>query len=173
MSNRRRGQRRGSTLIEFTLVGIPMIFVLISTFEMARGMWIYHTLAYAVKEATRYASVHGVSCTTSPNSCGVTIGDIATVLKRSGPALIPNQLTVTFKPSAGSSTTGTLATLMTSTTAWPPASPAGTNAIGQPLTISAVYPFRSAIAMFWPGTKAQGGPGLVYFPASSTDRIQF
>ena len=74
MSNRRRRQRGGSTVIEFTLVGIPMIFVFISTFEMARGMWIYHSLAYAVKEATRYASVHGASCTTSPNTCGVTIG---------------------------------------------------------------------------------------------------
>ena len=49
--NRSRG-RTGSTLIEFTLVGIPLIFVLISTFEMARGMWNYQTLAYAVRAGT-------------------------------------------------------------------------------------------------------------------------
>jgi Flp pilus assembly protein TadG len=173
MINRRHRERGGSSLIEFTLVGIPMIFVLISTFEMARGMWIYHSVAHAVKEATRYASVHGENCRTSPNDCGVTIGNIATVLKNAGPALIPSQLTVTFTPSAGSSTTGTLATLVSNNTAWPPVSPTGTNAIGQPITIAAKYPFRSAIAMFWPGTASQGGPGLVYLPASSTDRIQF
>ena len=68
---------------------------------------------------------------------------------------------------------GTLATLVSNNTAWPPASPAGTNAIGQPITIAAKYPFRSVIAMFWPGLRRRVGPGLVYFPASSTDRIQF
>ena len=57
--NHRRG---GSSLIEFTLVGIPLIFVLLSTFEMARGMWLYHTLAYAARQGTRYAIVHGVNC---------------------------------------------------------------------------------------------------------------
>ena len=66
-----------------------MIFVFISIFEMARGMWIYHSLAYAVKEGTRYASVHGATCTTSPNDCGVSFSNIATVMKKAGPALIP------------------------------------------------------------------------------------
>ena len=173
MIPRKIRERRGSTLVEITLVGVPMLFVLISTFEMGRGMWIYHSVAYAVKEATRYASVHGASCTTSPNSCGVTVGNIATVLKNAGPALIPNQLTVTFTPAAGTPISGTLATLLTNATAWPPSSPSGTNAIGQPITIAAKYPFRSAISMFWPGAGAQGSPGLVYLPASSTDRIQF
>jgi Flp pilus assembly protein TadG len=171
---RRNRERGGSTLVEFTLVGIPIIFVLISTFEMARGMWIYHSLAYSVKEATRYASVHGATCTTSPNTCGVTLGNIATVLKNSGPALIPSQTTVTFTDSSGAATTGSLADLMTSATAWPPSSPAGTNAIGRTVTITAKYPFRSVISMFWPGTGRSVGPaGQVWFPASSTDRIQF
>ena len=34
-----------------TLVGIPIIFTLICVFEISRGMWIYHTLAYAVNDA--------------------------------------------------------------------------------------------------------------------------
>lgn len=174
MMRRRNGQRGGSTLVEFTLVGIPIIFVLISTFEMARGMWIYHSLAYSVKEATRYASVHGATCTTSPNICGVTIGNIATVLKKAGPALIPGQTTVTFKDSSGATTTGLLSALISNGTAWPPSSPAGTNAIGQSVTITAKYPFRSVISMFWPGTGPAIGPlGLIWFPAQSTDRIQF
>jgi hypothetical protein len=147
--------------------------VFISIFEMARGMWIYHSLAYAVKEGTRYASVHGATCTTSPNDCGVSFGNIATVMKKAGPALIPTPLTVTFTPSAGSATTGTLATLVSNNTAWPPSTASGTNAIGRPITITATYPFRSAIAMFWPGTAVQGGPGVANLPGSSTDRIQF
>ena len=62
---RARGRRRlGNATIEFTLVEIPLLCVLISTFEMARGMWLYHTLAYAVKEGARYAAVRGQN---SPN----------------------------------------------------------------------------------------------------------
>jgi len=173
MTRRFGNERGGTTMIEFILVGIPMIFVLISIFEMGRGMWTYHSLAYAVKEAARYASVHGESCTTAPNSCGVTIGNIATVLKTAGTALIPSQTTVTFTPASGSATTGTLSSLLSNNTAWPPSSPSGTNSIGQLITISAKIPFRSAMSMFWPGTRPQGAVGLVYFPASSTERIQF
>ena len=52
-------KRRGNSMIEFTLVGIPLMFVLISIVELSRGMWIYHTLAHAVKEGTRYTAVRG------------------------------------------------------------------------------------------------------------------
>src|SRR6185295_9073071 len=54
--------RRGSAMIEFTLVGIGLIFVLISIAEMSRGMWVYHTLAHVAKEGNRYAIVHGRNC---------------------------------------------------------------------------------------------------------------
>ena len=39
-----RSRCGGQSLVEFTLVGIPLIFVLISVFEISRGMWMYHTL---------------------------------------------------------------------------------------------------------------------------------
>ena len=77
MTRRRRGERGGSTLMEFVLVGIPIIFVLISTFEIARGMWAYQTLAYSVKRGLRYAIVHGWNCGQSGNTCNVTVGQIA------------------------------------------------------------------------------------------------
>jgi hypothetical protein len=66
-------------MLEFVLIGIPVIFVLISIFEIARGMWTYHTMAYAVREGVRYASVHGKGCA-SPNTCQVTIGQITSVI---------------------------------------------------------------------------------------------
>jgi hypothetical protein len=164
--------RRGGVLLEYTLVGIPMMFALISVFEMARGMWLYHTLAYTVKEATRYASVHGANCGVAPNSCSITIGNIATVIQNQGTGLVPANLTVTLTPAMGSATTDTLQNLLSNATQWPPASPTGTNAVGQPITISAVYPFQSALAMFWPGSKPQSF-GAVSLPASSTTRILY
>lgn len=175
MMRRNRKERGGSTLIEFTLVGIPMIFVLISTFEIARGMWTYHTMAYTVKEGTRYASVHGVNCNIAPNNCTVTVTNVANVMKAAGIGLLPDQLLVTFTTSAGTSAEQTLSYwIANGSSTWPPTSPSGINSIGQPVTIRAKYPFRSALAMFWPGAgRGVSGPGLIYLPASSSDLIQF
>lgn len=172
MMRRRIGNRRGGVLLEFTLVGIPTIFAVISVFEMARGMWLYHTLDYAVTEATRYASVHGADCSRSPNACTITIANIATMIQQAGPGLIPSQMTVTLTPSAGSATTDTLQNLLSNSSQWPPATPSGTNAVGQRIKISALYPFNSALAMFWPGTKPQSF-ATISLPASSTSRIQY
>jgi Flp pilus assembly protein TadG len=44
VNSRRKRTRRGSSILEFVLVGIPIIFVLISLFEISRGMWTYHTM---------------------------------------------------------------------------------------------------------------------------------
>src|SRR5262249_45663384 len=93
----RRGKSRGSATLEMTLVGIPIIFVLISVAEMARGMWIYHTLAYSIREGTRYASVHGRDCSIGGNTCSVTVGQIAAVIKNAAIGLDPADLKVQMK----------------------------------------------------------------------------
>jgi Flp pilus assembly protein TadG len=147
MKRKRSSEHGGSTFLEFVLVGVPVIFVMFSTFEMARGMWSYHSLAYAVREGTRYAIVHGASCSTDPNSCTVTIGQIA-----------------------GSAITCTMNNCLSNNTTWPPSS---ANSIGTPLTISANYPFRSGIAFFFPGSRPTGSFPAMNFPASSKDLIQF
>lgn len=156
--------------MEFTLVGIPLIFVLISIFEISRGMWIYHTLAYAVTEGTRYASVHGQNCSFAPNTCTTTVGDISKVIQYAGVGLLPNQLTLTFTPESGAAVTCVLQNCLTNISRWPPT---GASLPGLDITISATYPFSSAIAMFWPGA----GPGVIFpqinLPATSTERIQF
>ena len=41
-------------MVEMTMVGIPLIFMLLAIFEMSRGMWMYHTLSYAVKNGVRF-----------------------------------------------------------------------------------------------------------------------
>jgi Flp pilus assembly protein TadG len=169
MTGRRRN-RRGNTMIEFVLVGIPMIFIFISIVEIARGMWTYHTLAYAVREGVRYASVHGKGCA-SPNTCQVTIGSIATVIQSAGVGLDPNAVKLTFTPASGSASTDTMTNQKASTTTWPPS---GANAPGQNVTISAMYPFRTFLAVFWAGaSRPLNDSGVFYLPASSTEPVQF
>jgi hypothetical protein len=167
-----RRRRRGNTLLEFTLVGIPMIFVIISTFELARGMWLYHTLAYAIKSGTRYSIVHGQNCTLGSNTCAVSIRDIAGVIQSAGTGLPSDSLALTFTPANGSATTCTLSTCIASyTNMWPPA---GANAVGLKVKISAVMPFQSMIVMFWPGAgKPINDTGTLNLTADSSESILY
>lgn len=169
--NNKKLRQRGSAMIEFTLVGIPMIFVLVSTFEISRAMWNYHTLAYAIREGTRYAVVHGSGCASDPlNTCQTTIGQVAQRIQYAGIGLDPSQLTLTFT-SSGHAIPCTLNACLGNTTLWPE-SPKNTP--GNAIAISGSLPFQSAIAMFWPGASG-GGTNLPTFnlTAGSSDIIQF
>jgi hypothetical protein len=153
-------------------------------------MWIYHSLAYAAKSATRFASVHGKNCETSPNSCQTSLSDVALVLQEAAPALIPNETTVSFSmgadagpvASGGSDVTCLLDACVSSYTGtlWPDdRTIAGTpptyrpgNGVGETITITVRYPFRSALSFFWPGTTPFTF-GTILLSASSTDQVQF
>jgi len=168
--NNRKQRQRGSAMIEFTLVGIPMIFVLVSVFEISRGMWNYHTLAYAVKEGTRYAIVHGSDCSSDPqNSCGVTVGQVAQRIQYAGIGLDPSQVQLTFT-SSGNSITCNLNACLGNPTVWPEAP---LNTPGSALTIGASLPFQSALAMFWPGAASGASFPTFNLTAGSSDIIQF
>jgi Flp pilus assembly protein TadG len=176
-SRKNRRNRLGQSLVEFTFVGIPLIFVLISIFEVSRGMWMYHTLAYSVKVGVRFASVHGINCVNTPdnpNNCTVNIGPpntsgtILYVIRQAAVGLDPTKTTLTFNAN-GATTTCTLDVGSCSGTLWPPN---GANSVGQPIRIDITTPFNSAIAMFWPGAKAVRFSGGT-LGASSQDYIQF
>jgi Flp pilus assembly protein TadG len=59
--SRRRGIRgeHGATLLEFALVGILFMLLTAGMMELARGVWIYHSLAHAAREGARLAIVRG------------------------------------------------------------------------------------------------------------------
>jgi hypothetical protein len=160
-------QNRGGTLVEFALAGIPMIFVLISIFEMARGMWMYATIAYAVREGTRFAIVKGHNC----SGCGVTVSRVARQIREAGVGLDPNVLRINLIAAGHATPCTPLQDCIDhgTGTQWPPAS---ANAIGQNIAVTATYTFRSALSMFWPGSSAiVFGP--VTFTARAEEQIQF
>ena len=165
----RRNPRAGSSMLEFTLAAIPMIFVLISTFEIARGMWIYGTVANAVKEGTRFAIVKGSDCSLPPNACSARISDVATRIQRTGRGLLAQDLTLSFS-SDSATTTCRLDACLANHTVWPPA---GDNAKGQPINIVGQYQFRSAMAMFWPGAGKAQGFGEMNLNATSRGVVEF
>jgi hypothetical protein len=173
MAKNSRTRRRGSSLIEFTFVGIPLICILITTFELSRGMWAYETLAYAVKSGVRYAIVHGQNCSKSPNTCTVTVGQIAGKIRSTGVGLPPDLVTLRFRDAAGTDTTCSLTDCIANynSSAWPPSS---ANAPGQDVRISGAFEFRSAMLMFWPGAgRPVGTPGVFRLTADSREGIQY
>ena len=162
----------GAMLLEFTLIGIPLLFVPISVFELCRGMWTYQMVGSSVKAGTRYAVVHGQNCAVPPNVCLVTIGDIAGRIQATGRGLLWNQFNVTFTSSDNATIScAPLSNCFSNGTTWPPLA---VNAVGKPLQISGTYPFNSIISMFWPGNGPPTGTlGSTNFGAVSVENIQF
>ena len=171
-------QQRGSAMLEFTLVGIPLIFVWIGIAQMSFGMWNYHALQYAVKTAGDYTSIHGAGCGSNGNSCSIQIKDVAAIIQSRAPGVGPTLTNLTFAAISPTDHSTTLSSVscrldacLTDTTPWPLS---GYNSQGQEFSISAYYQFQSAIAMVAPG---QGnGPvqfGTATFPAYTHQIVLF
>jgi hypothetical protein len=52
-------EQRGQSLVEFALLLPLMLLIITGLFDVARAVWEENTLAYAAREGTRYAIVHG------------------------------------------------------------------------------------------------------------------
>jgi len=169
-------------MIEFTLVGIPIIFVMISVFEISRAMWMYVTVAHAVKEGVRYAVVHGNNCTIAPNSCRVQLRDIANRMATVGVGLLPENFeNIEFVSMTRTETCATLEQCISGTagnTYWPTAAPAALNADvgsarGADLEIRGRYRFTSLMLLFWPGAAPVDAMGSISLGANAKESVQY
>jgi len=169
---RRKNRQRGSAMVEFATAGIASTLLLISTFQLAMIMWNYHTMAYALHEATRYASVRGVNCTKPGNTCSTTIGALATKIKTLSIGIPAGTVNVSFTTDSGAVTNcNPLSSCLTSTTVWPPATNQD-NGLEKYITIAGRYEFQSALIFFWPGVGSQTF-GRIGLPAYSKQTIVF
>lgn len=55
----RRADERGQALVEFALILPVVLLLILGLFDVARAVEEENTLAFAAREATRYAIVHG------------------------------------------------------------------------------------------------------------------
>jgi Flp pilus assembly protein TadG len=171
----RRQGVRGSSMVEFTLVGFPLIFILIAIFEMARGMWNYHTLEEAVEVGTQYMAVHGSdlqaqsTCASNENSCGASLNGIATALANAAVGLPSSTWNVTLTAGSASQSCSPLSNCVGVTTTWPPS---GNNTPGTAIEISATYNFQNALSYFWPGATSFVF-GTMTFAAESQQTILY
>jgi hypothetical protein len=144
----KRGGRRGSALLEFTLVGIPMIFISTSIMSASLDMWQFHNLAYGTQMTARYAAMHGRSCTQNGNTCTVTVGDLATYFQGQALALDASRLSVQLHSLSETINCDPLDTCSSNATVFP--NPAD-NGVKFDIVVTATYPVTNPIALFWPG----------------------
>jgi Flp pilus assembly protein TadG len=164
--------RKGNTMIEFCLAAIPGIFLLISSVQMSIGMWQYHTLAHAVRQGAQSVVTKGHGCTTGGNTCGTTVGTIASAIANEAVGIVPADLNVTLTTASGSTQTcNPVSVCFSSTTTWPPSTNSD-DLPGKAITIGAQYTFHSALSMFWPGA-APVNFQTVTFSATTTQSILF
>lgn len=161
---------RGNTTVEFTLAGIPLVFVLISTVEMCRGMMAYNSLGHTVREATRLASRSGENCLLDGNDCATSVSGMAARIQTAASGIPAQDLSVTLNSAAGARSCSPVTACLEDDSLWPPE---GANATGAEITVTASYSFRSAITMLWPGGGSADASRTFVLEASSTERIQF
>ena len=160
---RRDGRRRGSSLIEFTLLGIPVIFLMTSVIAASLDMWQFFTLSYATEITARYAGMHGNTCE-SPNSCTVTLGTVVGFFEKQSIALNSALVVVTFTDGSGTTTCNPITTCAASSATSPNTS---YNNVGSNITVAATYKLIDPIAMLWPGSHGVSG-GTFLVGATST-----
>ncbi len=163
--------RRGSTLIEFTLTGMCLMFIGIAICECGFAMYEYVSMDNAVTIAARYAASHGVGCTQNGNTCQLTMANVATVIANYTPIMSTSSVTVNFTDNSGT-TSCTLSTCETYTSTYFPSTSGGANAVGNPVTISLSHTIRNPMPMFWPPNSDADNTG---YPvgANSTQLIMF
>ncbi|MGA3095654.1 MAG: TadE family protein [Bryobacteraceae bacterium] len=125
------GGRGGQTLVEFSVATLLTVVMLLFVVEMGRMLLVYMTVANAARAGVRYAVVHG-----GTRSAGAAADDA------SGPGSNPAQvLTVVNNfASAGLLTTSLLVVQVTY--------PGGSNAPGQYVTVTVVYPYDPLTTYF-------------------------
>lgn len=125
-----RVNARGQTLVEFSIVACLSVILLLSIVEISRMALVYTTIANAARAGARYSIVHGGTRTGSG------------VDGPSGPAPNPPQVVTTIKNFAS---TGLLSTASLAITV---NYPGASNAPGQLVSVTVVYPYDPLTTYF-------------------------
>jgi hypothetical protein len=177
--NPRWGKESGNQMIEFTLIGLPLTFLLFSISNMCFAMLTLHTLQEAVEQAARYVSTRGSTCSSGSNTCTATIQQIVTVVANNSPGISRTKLNVTLTSAFGTQISCTpVSTCLAGTcspacsTVWP-TSANGDNAPGKDFIVSANSSVLGPMFMFWDGASNSTRINSSAFAANSRQRLMF
>lgn len=165
----RKRNQRGTAFVEFVIVAIPCIFLTLSIVEMSLESWKFHSMAYAIEVAARYACEHGRTCSKSGNTCTIEVETVAGIIQAQAPALDASLLNVTLTTHSTTTTCNPLNTCLTNTTQFPSTTD---NGVGLDITIKATYPMYNPIPMMWFGTQSTGS-GIYTLGATTRQNIVY
>jgi Flp pilus assembly protein TadG len=127
----RKRRRSGQSLVEFSLTALMTSITMLFVLEIGRMLLVYTAIANAAREGVRYAIVHG-----SSRSTGSAQNDA------SGPSSNPAQVVTVVDDFAGTGPL-TIGRLIVSVTY-----PGSSNAPGQTVNVSVVYPYDPLVTYF-------------------------
>jgi Flp pilus assembly protein TadG len=177
----KRSRESGNQTLEFTLVGIPIIFLMFSIANMSFAMLTMHTMQEAVEQGGRYVVTRGSTCSSGSNTCSATVQQIAGVIAGNAVGISQSAVNVSLIPASGTTIAcNPLSTCLSScgtgcnagrANTWPPS---GANAPGQDITITADYNnLPSPMFMMWPGPSNAVQTKTTTFHAYSRQRLMF
>jgi Flp pilus assembly protein TadG len=182
MSHHKR--QRGSQTLEFTLIGLPLTFLLFSIANMCFAMMTLHTIQEAVEQGARFVVTRGSGCSSGTNTCSVTVQQIADAVASGSPGVSSSKLGVTLIPASGSGNQISCSPLNTCTSScsvacngsrssvWPAAANSD-NAPGKDIIITGDVSVTAPMFMFWAGVGATPNIGSTSFHAYSRQRLMF
>jgi Flp pilus assembly protein TadG len=174
----------GNQTLEFTMVGIPLTFILFSIANMSLSMVTMHTMQEAVEQGARYVATRGSDCSSGSNTCTVTVEQIATLISVASAGISASKMNVTLTPAADTSNAISCSPLNTClagcggscnanlTTVWP-TSTNSDNAPGKDIIISATCAVNAPMLLFWPGNSSTKNIGSTTYSAYSRQRLMF
>jgi Flp pilus assembly protein TadG len=91
-----RRRQRGAGLVEQAIVLTLFLTVLFAIIDFGRALYTYHFVSNAAREASRWASVRGFTCTGLSGGCPAGDPDVQTYVSNvSGMGLDPTKITAT------------------------------------------------------------------------------
>jgi Flp pilus assembly protein TadG len=124
-------RRSGQTLVEFSLTALMTSITMLFVLEIGRMLLVYTAIADAAREGVRYAIVHGSSRSTGSGQNNA-----------SGPSSNPAQVVTVIDNFAGTGAL-TISRLVINVTY-----PGSSNAPGQTVNVSVVYPYDPLVTYF-------------------------
>lgn len=144
-NSRNRSRQGGNTIIEFSLLAIPILFTTITIISSSIAMWQLHCLAYASEMTANYASLHGATCSQYGNNCTITIGGAASYFAGQALALDQTKVSVSFKDGSGTTVCNPVSTCTSNAAQFPATS---YNSIGSDVTVTASYTLKNPITLY-------------------------
>jgi Flp pilus assembly protein TadG len=179
-----RKSERGNHTLEFTMVGLPLTFLLFSISNMCLSMLTLHTLQEAVEQGARYVVTRGSTCSSGSNTCTATVQQIAQIVAATAVGVNKNTMTLTMVPASGTAnqiSCNPIATCLSTcstgcnasrTTVWP-TSANSDNSPGKDFILESDCALTLPMFMFWNGTSASSKITSEHFYAYSRQRLMF